>query len=331
MASDLSFKNEESVVMNSASQLGSAHGFGISQFGGNGFRSEFDGMGINMAAGGSEQQMMRPNLSLWLNQLGNNPRMNMNSHLEVGPNSGIYMSPSSSSSLPEINMQMPQPNNTFAPSNSVTNNYSPSSLPIGKKGESSGGNLASIYSSDSRNNPSKPASPMSATALLQKAAQMGSTRSSNPSIFSGSFGVMSSSSSQTAASLENNNADNHQNQVYHHQSMKQSENNFSSNSSGVGTLGMSNNNNFSSLTHSSTSGLDELVSQSHGRQCNNKQVQMKLHPDANTSGEHGYTRDFLGMSGPGGAGSPFLPQELAKFASMASSMGMSQFPSTTTQ
>lgn len=40
--------------------------------------------------------------------------------------------------------------------------------------------------------------PMSATALLQKAAQIGSTRSSatnNPSIFSGSFGVTSSSNS----------------------------------------------------------------------------------------------------------------------------------------
>ncbi|KAK4281470.1 hypothetical protein QN277_012959 [Acacia crassicarpa] len=269
--SDLNFKNEE-CVMNSNSQLSSAHGFGISQFGANGFRSEFDGMGMSM--GGADQQIMRPNLSLWLNQLGN---------------SGLYVSNSSSS--------------------------------------------------ESRSNQSKPASPMSATALLQKAAQLGSTRSSNPSIFSGSFGVMSSSSSQTTASLENNNADqiqnrnnNELNQVYHHQSMKQSEN-FSSSSSGVGgTLGISNNNNFSSLTHSSSSGLDELVSQSHGRQSNNKQVQLKLYPDSN-NGEHGYTRDFLGMSGPGGvgAGSPFLPQELAKFASIASSMGMSQFPSSTTQ
>ena len=78
--------------MNSNSQLSSAHGFGISQFGANGFRSEFDGMGMSM--GGADQQIMRPNLSLWLNQLGN---------------SGLYVSNSGSSGLPEINMQVPQP------------------------------------------------------------------------------------------------------------------------------------------------------------------------------------------------------------------------------
>ncbi|KAF7818602.1 zinc finger protein JACKDAW [Senna tora] len=163
-----------------------------------------------------------------------------------------------------------------------------------------------------------------ATALLQKAAQMGSTRSTNPSIFSGTFGVMSSSSSQTTTSLHNNNNevqnrnDNELNQVFH---------NFSS------TMMGATNNNFSSFTHSSnTTVLDELMTTVQPNATQGNSNTNKQHPPPD-SGEHGYTRDFLGVSAAaeGGAPPPFLPQELAKFASMASPMPLShQFSTATT-
>ncbi|TKY52908.1 Zinc finger protein JACKDAW [Spatholobus suberectus] len=207
---NLNFKNEEGTINVMNSQHGLGHGLisaqglqnvgGIPQFGSHGFRLDFNGM---------EQQ--RPSLSLWLNQgnpqMNNNNINNNNNAPDVGPN---YMSSCSSSGLPEI-VQMAQANvlmvSNFgvpAGSNSTSANLSLSSLPIGKR--EAGGtvvDLASIYS-EGQNKQSKPASPMSATALLQKAAQMGSTRSTNPSIFSGSFGVMNSPSSQTT-SLNNNN------------------------------------------------------------------------------------------------------------------------------
>ncbi|XP_020240161.1 zinc finger protein JACKDAW [Cajanus cajan] len=309
---NLNFKSEEgSNVMNSQHGLGhgliAAQGLqnvgGIPQFGPHGFRLDFNGM----------EQQQRPSLSLWLNQ--GNPHMNNNNNIsnngapDVGPN---YMS-SCSSGLPEI-VQMAQANALMGSSSMVSNfgvpvgsnstsaaNLSLSSLPIGKRGETVV-DLATIYNCEGQNKQSKPASPMSATALLQKAAQMGSTRSTNPSIFSGSFGAVNSPSSQTTT-LNNNNA-----------VMLGSNNNAAATTAGT---------DYSSLTHSSNS-FDQLVMQTNG-QLQSEPVKLKLHSNAV---EHNLTRDFLGVSGGGGgAGPQFLPQELAKFASMGSPMGLSQFTS----
>ncbi|KAG5130221.1 hypothetical protein GLYMA_13G139000v4 [Glycine max] len=318
---NLNFKSEEggNNVMNSQQHGLGGHGLigaqslqnvsGIPQFGSHGFRLDFNGM----------EQQIRPSLSLWLNQgnhqmnsNNNNINSNNNSASDAGPN---YMS---SSGLPEI-VQMAHANALMGCSSSMVSNFggvhagsnsSSANLSLGKRGEACGStvvDLASIYNnSEGQNKNSKPASPMSATALLQKAAQMGSTRSTNPSIFSGSFGVINSPSSQTTSLNNNNNGG---------AAMM-----LASNTS----TAAANANDFSSLRHSSNS-FDQLVMQTNA-QLQSEPVKLKLHSNGM---ENNLTRDFLGVSGGGGGGGgpQFLPQELGKFASMGSPMGLSQFTS----
>lgn len=216
---NLNFKNEESdgSMMGSHSHLqhGLSHGNGMlqnisgiphPQFGSHGFHVDFNGIGNNNSLIMEQQQ--RPSLSLWLNQ--GNPHHQI-TEMGLFGSSGlseiVQMGNASINNNALIGSSSSMLSSYGVPaSNSTPANLSLSSLPIGKRGESS---TSSVYNSDGQNkqlSKTVSATPMSATALLQKAAQMGSTRSTsnnninnNGSIFSASFGVMTSPSSSNSS------------------------------------------------------------------------------------------------------------------------------------
>ncbi|XP_039003040.1 zinc finger protein JACKDAW-like [Hibiscus syriacus] len=190
------------------------------------------------------------------------------------------------SGMPEM-VQMAS-GNLFGSSSSIGNFGTNSNLlllplPQGLKeeGESKGKsteNFSSLYS-DTQNKQQQAKSAatttMSATALLQKAAQMGSTRSNLTSF----FGVMSSFSSHSISQQE---------------------------------CFMASSNNLMLQT-----GAVKQSEPSPSR------LKMQL---GSSSIDQSLTRDFLGMSNDQPA-CAVLPKELAKFASIGSTMGLSQFSS----
>lgn len=111
--------------------------------------------------------------------------------IDVAPNSNVFVSSSSSPNPPNLFGSFPIPNyGSSNPLSSLSHEYKEE-----HNKSSMVETLTSLYADKQKNQ----TSPMSATALLQKAAQMGSTRSS-PTLFGNSFSLISSSSSSPSSS-----------------------------------------------------------------------------------------------------------------------------------
>ncbi|PPD79877.1 hypothetical protein GOBAR_DD23198 [Gossypium barbadense] len=284
-----------------------ANNNGMHQFS-SGFRPEFGGLELvdNLNSNGQ-----KPRLQLWLDEA--NSQVNP---FGIPSNANAFLAPKSTS-FPDLGMA---PMNMFG---SLTTqwlgkypedasfagaNLNMSALRHGpKQEEENKGDLSesitSLYSNNSLQQQNY--THMSATVLLQKAAQMGSTRN-NPAINNSGFGLISS-----------NTYDQNKNHVYKlfKQTNDQSDN--------INELVSSLSSNQAAIVKDG-SALVDLKSSSFVRNASSKGKQgdqavvlaSKLNNTNSNEVESSLTRDFLGVGGE--SSRPLLQQELAKFASMGS-------------
>lgn len=167
-----------------------------------------------------------------------------------------------------------------------TNMYGLSAPRVLKEEEDSNGNMSSLYYNNINHTPQATSQThMSATALLQKAATMGSTRSNSSGLFANGFGLMNSC-------LSNN--------------MNAS---FSSMNQGRNEV-----DNLSGLVDTGQL-LDPSMMMMMGSNSDDPKLLQK---------GKSMTRDFLGVGG-NNENRSFLQQELANFATMGSAMDLSQY------
>ncbi|RVW38783.1 Protein indeterminate-domain 2 [Vitis vinifera] len=198
-----------------------------------------------------------------------------------------------------------------------------------KGGEENKGNLSESITSlfSSNQNQQESSAHMSATALLQKAAQMGSTKSNSAFFSTTGFGSINSSLSNTTpfSSYPHGRSNNQVHKFLIRQSnQSDSMNQLINSTSPSSTMGdglLMGDMNSTPLVDTAKNNMDHfLMVPSNPKQA--QQIAGKFHASSNEV-ERGLTRDFLGVGSD--ASRPFLQQELAKFASMGSAMGMSQY------